>query len=162
MISFLINVDCNKTGKQPTKTSYRFSTDWIRLPMGQAIHSVSTLEADHAMYTPCQVNMYDTSLNMSKKKTKQHLELDNKMSVTQNSHFKPLFQNKTLHISSLPLNPKRSGAYRKYGSMQKDPMWERTLEMTSTLMDHKHESKLRSMRFHYHPISFPRAELEMG
>lgn len=38
----------------------------------------------------------------------------------------------------------------------------KALEMTSTLIDHKHESKLRSMRFHYHPISFPTAELEMG
>lgn len=34
--------------------------------------------------------------------------------------------------------------------------------MVSTVINHKHESKLRSMRFHYHPISFPRAELEMG
>lgn len=45
----------------------------------------------------------------------------------------------------------------------KNPKGEKkTLEMTSTLIDHKHESKLRSMRFHYHPISFPTAELEMG
>lgn len=66
------------------------------------------------------------------------------------------------HIFSLPVSLKQNKTSPEYNSMQKDPMWERTLEMTSTLMDHKHESKLRSMRFHYHPISFPRAELEMG